>query len=146
LRATYSRHVLPPCNGLSPPPSTMRDKTPQSYAAITAFLHLSLTNTFARAHCNSGIIPSRCVSPTLTASMFIFIQELMGLPGLSNVSLPTCHGLWTPPDIQQPRHSWLPLLLPSVNVKTLSIWVVAFEAVPALQGARSPLRPTGSSV
>ena len=69
----------------------------------SACLHLSLTNTFTRAHCVSGSLSSLCVSLALTASMFIFMQELIGLPVFSNVSLPTCHGLRTPSDIQQPH-------------------------------------------
>ena len=43
------------------------------------------------------------------------------------------------------------LVLPSVHVETLGVWIVAFDAVPALQvvrqsGARPPLRPTECSV
>jgi len=43
----------------------MRDKTPQSYAATTAFLHISLTNTSTRAHSCVGdhSIPWRVSSP-----------------------------------------------------------------------------------
>ena len=37
-------------------------------------------------------------------------------------------------------------MLPSANVKTLGVRNTLIEAVPALQGARSPLRPTGFSV
>ena len=33
-------------------------------------------------------------------------------------------------------------VLPSAHVKTLGVRNCNFEAVPALQGARSPLRPT----
>ncbi|MBU2643589.1 ATP-binding cassette domain-containing protein [bacterium] len=37
-------------------------------------------------------------------------------------------------------------VLSSVRVKTLDVHELHFEAAPALQGARSPLRPTGFSV
>ena len=49
-----------------------------------------------------------------------FIQELLGLPGFSDVSLPACHGLRTPADL----HILAKLdasVLPSVYVKTLGI-------------------------
>lgn len=119
---------------------------PNRMRPFPAFLHLSLSNTSTRAHSVSGNLPSRCVSPALTASVFIFVQELMGLPGFSNVSLPTCHGLRTPPDLLHPCQWRMHLVLPSVNVKTLGIWIEHFEAVPALQGTRLPLRPIGFSV
>ena len=66
---SFAGYVLPsrpsPCNGLSPSLSTMRDKTPQLYTAITAFLHISLSNTFTRAHSCVGdhSIPWRVSSP-----------------------------------------------------------------------------------
>ena len=83
--------------------------------------------------------------PTLTASSSYFIQEPTGLPEFSNVSLLTCHGLRTPADIgtlamQRVRH------VAFQHVKTVGIRISYFEAVPALQGTRFPLRPTRFSV
>ena len=68
----------------------------------------------------------------------------MGLPEFYNVSLSACHGLLTPADLPiQAIFFSDGLVLPSVNVKTLGIRNKRnLEAVPALQGARSPLRPT----
>ena len=70
----------------------------------------------------------------------------MGPPGFPDTSLLACHGLWTPADlhIQAITDG---LVLSSVNVKTLDIRNnFHLEAVPALQGARSPLWPTRFSV
>jgi hypothetical protein len=70
----------------------------------------------------------------------------MGPPKFFDASLPACHGLWTPADLRILAKADA-LVLPSVCVKTLGVRNKRlFEAVPALQGARSPLRPTGFSV
>ena len=70
----------------------------------------------------------------------------MGLPKFFDVSLPACHGLWTPADLHILAISD-DLVLPSVTVNTLGIRNNPFfEAVPALQEARSSLRPAGFSV
>ena len=59
-----------------------------------------------------------------------------------SISLSACYGLWTPADLRI-QAIMDGLVLPSVNVKTLGIRNKRnLEAVPALQGARSPLRPT----
>ena len=68
----------------------------------------------------------------------------MGLPEFSDTSLPACHGLMTPADLHILAKSDASVL-PSAHVKTLGVRNLHFEAVPALQGARSPLRPTGCS-
>ena len=51
--------------------------------------------------------------PTLTASSSYFIQEPAGLPEFSNVSLPACHGLRTPADLDTQASKgvscWLPV-------------------------------------
>ena len=67
-------------------------------------------------------------------------MEPLGLPEFSDVSLPICHGLRTPVDLHILAKADASVL-PSVCVKTLGIYELHFEAVPALQGARSPLRP-----
>jgi hypothetical protein len=68
----------------------------------------------------------------------------MGLPEFYNASLPACHGLMTPAGLHILAIADASVL-PSVHVKTLGVRNFHFEAVPALQGARSPLRPTGFS-
>ena len=65
----------------------------------------------------------------------------MGPPEFYDISLSACHGLRTPADLPIQANKDV-LVLPSVYVKTLGIRNTHFEAVPALQGARSPLRPT----
>jgi hypothetical protein len=70
----------------------------------------------------------------------------MGPPKFFDASLPACHGLWAPTDLHILAKTDV-LVLPSVCVKTLGIRNKRlFEAVPALQGTRLPLRPTGFSV
>ena len=44
----------------------------------------------------------------------------MGLPEFYSVSLPACHGLWTPADLRTLAFPGA-LVLPSVNVETLGI-------------------------
>src|SRR4029450_13737371 len=72
-------------------------------------------------------------------------QERLGPPKCFDASLPACHGLRTPADL--PR-----LALPEGRVwpagafKPSASAMSLFEAVPALQGARSPLRPPSYSV
>jgi hypothetical protein len=44
----------------------------------------------------------------------------LGLPEFYDVSLPACHGLWTPADLHILAQSDA-LVLPSVNVKTLGV-------------------------
>jgi hypothetical protein len=72
------------------------------------------------------------------------LLEPLGLPEFSDVSLPACHGLGTPADLHILAKSDASVL-PSVHVKTLGVRNFNFEAVTALQGARSPLRLTGFS-
>jgi hypothetical protein len=64
----------------------------------------------------------------------------MGLPEFYDASLLACHGLMTPVDLHILAKTDASLL-PSAHVKTLGVRNCIFEAVPALQGARSPLRP-----
>jgi hypothetical protein len=74
------------------------------------------------------------------------VQELLGSPTFFDASLPACHGLRTPADLAILANTD-GRVLPSVCVKTLGVRNKRlFEAVPALQGARSPLRPPGYAV
>ena len=69
----------------------------------------------------------------------------MGLPEFSDVSLPACHGLWTPADL----HTLAFLdasVLPSVYVKTLGVRNHSSRSCTSTSGRASPLRPTGFSV
>jgi hypothetical protein len=65
----------------------------------------------------------------------------MGLPEFYGASLLACHGLMTPVDLNILAKTDASVL-PSVYVKTLGFHNCNFEAVPALQGTRFPLRPT----
>jgi hypothetical protein len=73
----------------------------------------------------------------------LFLEPLR-LPEFCDASLPACLGLMTPADLHILAKSDASVL-PSAHVKTLGVRKLHFEAVPALQGARSPLRPTGFS-
>ena len=76
----------------------------------------------------------------------VHTQERLGLPKCLCASLPACHGLRTPADLHILATTDA-LVLPSVCVNTLGVRTKRlFEAVPALQGARSPLRPPGCAV
>ena len=70
----------------------------------------------------------------------------MGPPTCFDVSLPACHGLRTPADLPILANTD-GLVWPSGCVQTLGVRTTRLcEAVPALQGARSPLRPPGCAV
>jgi hypothetical protein len=62
----------------------------------------------------------------------------LGLPEFFSVSLPACHGLIGLRQISTSSPLLDASVLPSVNVKTLGIRNLHFEAVPTLQGARHP--------
>ena len=140
VRVSFAGYVLPsgpsPCSGLSPPLSSMPDKTP--HRLIEA---CRVSNTS----------PTRVLVPLflMNSVSYFFLNtihpvtnflEPLGLPEFCGVSLLACHGLMTTADL-------LILaiaddsVLPSVHIKTLGVRNCNFEAVPALQGARSPLRP-----
>ena len=96
-------------------------------------------------HCSVSGFPLRCLRSCIPYAVACAVQEPLGPPKFFDASLPACHGLRTPAD--------LPLLamsdgrvLPSGALKPSASATSLFEAVPALQGARSPLRPTGFSV
>jgi hypothetical protein len=72
-------------------------------------------------------------------------QERLGPPTCFDAALPACHGLRTLADLPILAKTDA-LVLPAVCVHTLGVRSKRrFEAVPALQGARSPLRPPGCS-
>jgi hypothetical protein len=73
-------------------------------------------------------------------------EERLGPPTCFAASLPACHGLRTPADLHL-LATTAALVWPAVCVKTLGVRHTRLcEAVPALQGARSPLRPPGYAV
>src|SRR5215475_15979885 len=90
-------------------------------------------------------LPLPCLRSCRPYTVIFHGQERLGPPKFFDVSLPACHGLRTPAD--------LPLLampdgrvLPSGAFKPSASATSLFEAVPALQGTRLPLRPPGYSV
>jgi hypothetical protein len=90
--------------------------------------------------------PLLCLKSCIPYTDVFHGQERVGPPKFFNVSLPACHGLRTPADLPTLANTG-GLVWPSVCVKTLGVRNKRhFEAVPALQGTRLPLRPTGYSV
>ena len=97
-------------------------------------------------HCSVSGFPLPCLKSCIPYTVIFHGQERLGPPKFFDASLPACHGLRTPADLHILAKTDA-LVLPSVCVKTLGVRNKRlFEAVPALQGARSPLRPTGFAV
>jgi len=105
--------VTQACGWLSQPLSTMPDKTPQEHIAALR-------------------------RPTWIVT--IHARNTSGLPEFYDASLLARHGLMTPADLHILAKTDASVL-PSAHVKTLGVRNCHFEAVPALRGARPPLRP-----
>jgi hypothetical protein len=116
---------------------------------LTVLLHLPapcFTATLRFQHCSVSGFPLPCLKSCIPYTVIFHGQERLGPPKFFDASLPACHGLRTPADLHILAKTDA-LVLPSVCVKTLGVRNKRlFEAVPALQGARSPLRPTGFAV
>jgi len=109
-RVSCAGCVLPsgpsPCTWLSHAPSTMPDKTPQQHAAGFPFDSTPPPARPGLSHQRLGSRITLCPGFPLRASIAgmpytdaSLRRELLGPPGFSDVSLPACHGLWTPPDL-----------------------------------------------
>src|SRR5215475_8421105 len=97
-------------------------------------------------HCSVSGFPLPCLRSCIPYAVASAVQEPLGPPKFFDASLPACHGLRTPADLSTLANTG-GLVLPSVCVKTLGVRNKRlFEAVLALQGARSPLRPPGFAV
>jgi hypothetical protein len=72
--------------------------------------------------------------------VFALVLERQRPPKFLGASLHACHGLRTPPALLILTVTD-DLVLPSAYVTTLGDRKYTFEAIPALQGARTPLRP-----
>jgi len=96
-------------------------------------------------HCSVAGFPLWCLRSGIPSSKVVHGQERLGLPTCFDVSLPACHGLRTPADLHNLATS-VALMLPSGAFKPSASAPRLCEAVPALQGARSPLRPPGYAV
>ena len=77
--------------------------------------------------------PFRASLSVYPASVFSLRQEPMGPPKFFDVSLPACHGLWTPADLHILAKSD-DLVLPSVSVKTLGIRNKPFRSCTSTSG------------
>ena len=86
-----------------------------------------------------------CSDPACPARVSCVGGVLPSGPSPCGVSLLTCHGLRTPADSGALAMNRA-LHIAFQHVKTVGIRISYFEAVPALQGTRFPLRPTRFSV
>ena len=96
-------------------------------------------------HCSVSGFPLPCLRSCIPYAVACAVQEPLGPPKFFDASLPACHGLRTPADLRHLAHTVV-RVLPSGALKPSASATSLFEAVPALQGARSPLRPTGYAV
>ena len=95
--------------------------------------------------CSVSGCPLRCLRSCRPSSQVFHGQERLGLPTCCDASLPACRGLRTPADLHRLAMTE-GRVVPSGAFKPSASAPRLFETVPALQGARSPLRPTGYSV
>jgi len=130
-------------NGLSPSPTTMPDKTPQGHAAVSGLPGRSMLHASTRAHAVSGLIAFSC--PNTDG---VIVSPRPGALGASRVLQRLCSCMPRPEDSggsPHPSHcGWFVLPSSRLRLSASASWPV--EAVPELQGARPPLRPTGFSV
>jgi hypothetical protein len=112
------RIAASPCGGLSPPPSPLLDKTPQRLAVGFP------SDSTPPPPCQAGAVGASQVLRRLSSCM----------------PRPEDSGGPAPPRLIGCAR------VAFGSVKTLGVRNSHVEAVPALQGARSPLRPTGCSV
>src|SRR5215470_20372398 len=96
-------------------------------------------------HCSVSGFPLLCLKSCIPCTVATSVQELLGSPKFFDASLPACHGLRTPADLHLLALAEV-CVWPSGAFKPSASAMSLFEAVPALQGARSPLRPTGYAV
>lgn len=150
-RAAACRPVLPPGVGLPPRcvlgvsrhplrlgracPVTVRLRVPVPWAPV-----VRRVQQWAVSGC-----PLPCLRSCQPSSQGCHVQERLGLPTCCHAALPAGHGRRTPADL--PRlaltvgRGWpAGACQPSASAPRLC------AAVPALQGARAPLRPPGGSV
>ena len=152
VRATCSRRDLPPVVGFPHLRVRRSIRLPTGIRRafpVTVLLRLpdagSTSPLRFRPRSVSGF-PLACLNSRIPSSDASHAQEPLGPPKFFDVSLPACHGLRTPADLSI-LATTDGLVLPSVCVKTLGVRNKRHvEAVPALQGARPPPRPTGCSV
>ena len=141
-RVSFAGSVLPsgpsPCSGLSPPPSTMPDKTPQEFIVVTH----PPGAWFSGRVLGSSLVPF--LSFLIIASLTVYHHSVVPTSGThwgfpSSPTLLFLHatvcGLrrtFTPSPFRVLSCGLRCTLKPSASATT------HFEAVPALQGARHP--------
>ena len=122
----------------------MPDKTPRRHTAIPRLPARSLFEDSTRVHAVSGFITPMCPNsggfiPSLRSGAFGASRVLRRISSC----MPRPDDSAGPP---QPSPKRLLLYCLRCTLKPSASGTDLVEAVPALQGARSPLRPTGCSV
>ena len=151
VRAAYFRHVLPRVVGFPHRRVLCVIRLPrriQRAFPVTVLLRLPGACALVELrfqHCSVSGFPLPCLRSCIPSSPSFHAQECLGPPKFFDASLPACRGLRTPADLRHLAHTVV-RGLPSGALKPSASATSLFEAVPALQGARSPLRPTGFSV
>jgi len=103
-------------------------------------------------HCAGSGFPLRCLRSCIPSSQVFHVQERLGLPKFSDVSLPACHALRTPADRHNLAKSVAPLwpsgaLQPSASAIAMSKLYQHFRVRGhpcGLQDSLSTLRPSCS--
>jgi len=106
VRATCSRRVLPHVVGF-PHLRVLRSiRLPTGIRRafpVTVLLRLPATcstSPLRFRHSSVSGFPLSCLNSRIPASDAFHAQELLGPPKFFDVSLPACHGLWTPADLR----------------------------------------------
>jgi len=115
---------------------------------LTVLLRLPGAGAAAACRFQHGAVsglPLPCLTRWIPYAVASAVQEPLGPPTCFAASLPACHGLRTPADLHRLALTVV-RVWPAGAFKPSASAISLFEAGPALQGARSPLRPPGYSV
>jgi len=151
VRVAFAGYVLPsgpsPCSWLSHDLSTMPDKTPRWHAAVTCLPSIkNPRETLRLLHSPVSGFPLPCLNISLS---YLHASSCWEPVGASRVLRLISSCMPRPVDSggsPHPRQSGCFCVAFGGPLNPRHPQNVNLEAVPALQGARPPLRPTGFSV
>ena len=151
VRVSFAGYVLPsgpsPCSWLSHDLSTMPDKTPRWHAAMTCLPSISIPpETLRLLHSPVSGFPLLCLNISLS---YLHASSCWEPVGASRVLRLISSCMPRPVDSDgspHPRQSGCFCVAFGGPLNPRHPQKLNLEAVPALQGARPPLRPTGFSV
>ena len=151
MQATYFRQVLPHVRGFPTLRVLRLIRLPNGMRRAFPFTVLLRLPAPGSSHPRSGSGLAPCPGFPLRASISVCHTSTLptaGAVGASRVLRRISSCMPRPEDSGGPPHPRQHgcFVLPSGTLKPSASATSYFEAVPALQGARSPLRPTGFSV